>query len=122
MKKLSYPVIAAVAGVLLASAAPARAGGTSCCDNRVAASPKVQATLDERCNSHCAAPGETAAATTTRQTDFAASPKVQQMRTERAAAAAPEARPTGSDGIAASPRVRAQLNERPQSVEIAPLK
>ena len=31
-------------------------------------------------------------------------------------------RPTGSDGITASPRVRAQLDERPQSVQIAPLK
>jgi hypothetical protein len=31
-------------------------------------------------------------------------------------------RPTGSDGITASPKVRAQLDERPQSVQIAPLK
>jgi hypothetical protein len=31
-------------------------------------------------------------------------------------------RPTGSDGITASPKLRAQLDERRQAVELAPLK
>src|SRR5689334_21807788 len=89
MKKLSYPMMAAVAGILIASAAPARADGTdaccagSCCDDGIAASPKVRAMLNERCASGCVAPAHVAVTTTTRQTDVAASPKVQQMRNEK---------------------------------------
>jgi len=51
------------------------------------------------------------------------------MRSERAPAVvtytAPETagyQPTGSDGITASPKLRAQLNERSHTIEIAPLK
>jgi hypothetical protein len=85
--------------------------------------------LDERCKSRCATPAQATMTTTTRQTDVAASPRVQQMRSERtpatSAAVSTETagyRPTGSDGITASPRVRAQLDERRRAVEIAPLK
>lgn len=123
-------MIATVAGFLLASAGQATAGGTDpCCNDGIAASPKVRAALDERCKSHCAAQSHmTTTQTVTHQTDVAASPKVQQMRTERVASATvqsmetPGYRPTGSDGITASPKVRAQLDEHRQTVEIAPLK
>lgn len=84
--------------------------------------------LNERCNSRCAAPAQVTMTMTTRQTDVAASPKVQQMHAERASAPVVQAtetagyRATGADGISASPKVRAMLDERRQTVEIAPLK
>jgi hypothetical protein len=133
MKKLSLPMIAAVAGLLIASAGQAKAGGTdaccsgSHCGDGIAASPKVRATLDERCTS-CCTTSQAGKATTTRQTEVAASPKVQQMRAERGASATAQSaevagyKPTGADGITASPKARAQLDERRQTVEIAPLK
>src|SRR5207249_7985875 len=129
MKKLSYPLIAIAAGLLIAYPSQTKAGGTdSCCDDGIAASPKVRAMLDERCKSTCAAPSRVTVTTTTRQTDIAAPPKVQQMRAERTAGPVVQAtettgyKPTGADGITASPRARAQLDERRQTVEIAPLK
>ncbi len=135
MKKLTYPLIAAVAGILIASAGQARAGGTdaccadSCCDDGIAASPKVRATLNERCASRCVTPTHVAVKTTTSQTDTAASPRVQRMRSEKAAVPAAVLSTesagyssTGPDGITASPKVRAQLNERAPSTQIAPLK
>lgn len=130
MKKLSYPIIAAVAGLLIVSASPARAGGSSsCCDDGIAASPKVSAMLNERCKSQCAAPAQAIASTIKSSALVAASPKVQQMRSERPSAtviqAAPETagyRPTGWDGVTASPKVRAMLDEHSRAVEVAPLK
>jgi len=84
--------------------------------------------LNDRCKSRCAAPAQMTATTTVRQTDIAASPKVQAIRNERLPAPVVQStetagyRPTGSDGITASPKVRAQLDEHRQAVEIAPLK
>ena len=122
-------MIVAVAGLLIASAAPAKAGGTdSCCSDGIAASPKVRAALDEQCNNRCTPQQVTTTQTVIRHSDVAASPKVQQMRAERVVAPVVQTmetasyRPTGADGITASPKVRAQLDERRQTVEIAPLK
>ena len=123
-------MIVAVAGLLIASATQAKAGGTdSCCNEGIAASPKVRAMLDERCKSLCTAPAQvTTTQTFIRQTDVAASPKVQQMRAERVVGPVVHTtetagyHATGADGITASPKVRAQLDERRQAVEIAPLK
>jgi len=84
--------------------------------------------LNDRCKSRCVAPAQMTTTTTVRQTDIAASPKVQAMRNERMPAPVVQStetagyRPTGSDGITASPKVRAQLDEHRQAVEIAPLK
>ena len=130
MKKLSYSMIAAFTGVLIVFVAPAKAGDTdSCCNDGIAASPKVRVMLDERCRSRCVAPAQvTTTQTVTRRTDIAASPKVQQMLAERAAASTVQSTDTvgyrsmAADGIAASPKVRAMLDERRQTVEIAPLK
>jgi hypothetical protein len=73
--------------------------------------------------------GSATTTTITPQTAVAASPKVQQMRSESAstpgAQVAPETavyRATGPDGVTASPKVRAMLDEHKQTVEIAPLK
>lgn len=135
MKLPVYPIIAAVAGLLVISATPARAGGdssccsASCCSAGITASPKVRAMLDERCKSQCVSPAHLTVSTITQQAVVAGTPKVQQMRAERVPTtviqAAPETagyRPTGPDGITASPKVRAMLDERAQSVELAPLK
>jgi hypothetical protein len=130
MKNTRHFLIAAAALALFASAGQVKAGDTaSCCDDGIAASPKVRAMLDERCKSKCAAPAQVTMTTTKQHTTVAASPKVQQMRSERPRATviqvSPETagyRPTGADGITASPKVRAMLDERRQTVEIAPLK
>jgi len=130
MKNTPRFLIAGAVLALFASAGQARAGGTaSCCDDGIAASPKVRAMLDERKARCCAAQTQATYRTTTPQTDIAGSPKVQQMRSERTPAAVRQVttetagyRPAGADGIAASPKVRQQLDERRQTVEIAPLK
>src|SRR5258708_2175279 len=130
MKNTNRFLIAAATLALLASAGQAKAGGTaSCCDDGIAASPKVRAMLDERCNSRCADRTQASATSATPHTAVAASPKVQQMRGERTMAPVAQVTietagysPTGVDGITASPKVRAQLDERRQAVEIAPLK
>jgi hypothetical protein len=131
MKKLSYPIIAAVAGLLLASANQVRGGGpdccsSSCCHDGIVASPKVRAMLNEECLRKCAPPSSVTVTTT--DTAFGVSPKVQQARNDRVPAPATASnietagyKHTGSDGITASPKVRQSFNERP-IVEIAPLK
>jgi hypothetical protein len=130
MKKLSYPMIAAIAGLFIASAGSALAGGSDaccaagCCHDRTAASPKVNAMLNERCASKCT-PASQTASTITPNTAVAASPKAQQMRNENAQATVASPQAAGSvaaDGVAASPKVRATLDEHRQTVEIAPLK
>ena len=128
-------MIVIAAGLLIGSAGQARAGGSGCCNGScsndgIAASPKLRAMLDERCKSKCLTGTQVTSTTTiTRQTDVAASPKVQQMRAENRRAPVVQAtetagyQPTGADGITASPKLRAALNERPRpTVEIAPLK
>ncbi len=134
MKKPSYPVITAVAGLIIASLSPAWAGGSapccgvSCCYDGIAASPKTQATLGERCRNKCTAPAQVQVTTITPQAAVAASPKVQQMLGERTAASTVQStetagyQPTGSDGITASPKVRAMLNEHSVPIQIAPVK
>ena len=134
MFRLTLPTI--VAGVLVAFASHASAGGSdsccsrSCCDDGVTASPKVRAMLDERCMSRCVTPAAPIVNTTAvPQTYVAGTPKVQQMQRDRTPATMAVVstetagyRPTGSDGITASPKLRAQLDERRQVIELAPLK
>jgi len=135
MKTLTYPLIYAVAGLLVASAGKVNAGDSSsccsasCCNATVAASPKVRAMLDERCKNQCAPvePAVSASTTTTPHTALAASPKVLQMEKKpstgvQLASETAAYRPTGADGITTSPKIRAMLDERRQTVEIAPLK
>ena len=132
MKNLSYPMIVVVAGLLIASAGSAKAGGSdgccsgSSCKPSVAASPKLQATLEERCVSKCAAP-ETAASIATSQALANGSPRTQLQQQKSVATTGFDSptttfRTTGDDGVAASPKLRATLDERRQPVQIAPLK
>jgi|ERR1044071_8456492 hypothetical protein len=135
MKTRNCFVIAAGALALVVAAPQVKAGGNDgCCTSGcshmgVTASPRVQEMIEDRCKSQCVAPTQVTTFTITRQTEVAASPRVQQMRTERAAAQTGALttetagyRATGSDGITASPRLRSQLDERRQVIEIAPLK
>ena len=75
-----------------ADASAAVAG--ACCENNIVASPKVRQTLpaEPKC---CAAPSKDSLVSTTSKRN---------------------------DGIFASPKVRGQLNERPQQFQIAPVK
>src|SRR6266567_5724321 len=132
MKKINYPLIAAVAGLLIASAGQANAQYQAVGDDGIAASPKVRQMLNERKARTAVSAFPTQVTTYQGGTSdkVAASPKVQQMRKEQQAiAAAPRSTPnvagyraTGDDGITASPKVRAMLDERRQAVEVAPLK
>ncbi len=137
MKNINRFLVAAAALALFASTSQARADGSSaccstasCCNDGIAASPKVRAMLDERCRNKCApADQATVRSTVTTQTAIAASPKVQAMLdAQRTAPTQPTGpayagyRPVGDDGIAASPKLRQMLDERRQMVEIAPLK
>jgi hypothetical protein len=87
--------------------------------------------INERCESKCAsmAHGSVTTSTITPHTAVAASPKVQQMQSERASTTGVQVTPetagyraTGVDGITAPPKVRAMLDEQRQIVENAPLK
>ena len=121
-------LIAAAAITLFASAGQIQAQYQAVGDDGIAASPKVRQMLNER-KARATAPQEVTINRIVPQTTVAASPKVQQMLKERAPGTVPEVgpetagyRPTGSDGITASPKLRAMLDEREQTVQIAPLK
>src|SRR5258706_8650247 len=132
MTKMHYSITAAVAGLLIASASSAWAGGpgccsSACCSDGIAASPKVRAMLDERCRSKCATPAVAVAATAREDNTVAGSPKVRQMRADQHRTAAPDSgsqivgyRAVGDDGIAASPKVRATLDSQSRVIQIAP--
>jgi hypothetical protein len=131
MKMLTYPVIA-LAGLILASVGQAQAGDSgSCCSSScgkslTAASPRLQATLDERCISKCAAPAQESQ-TATSAALLNGSPRIQLQNQKPNVAQGIDAsvatfKSTGDDGITASPKLRSQLDERRQTVQIAPLK
>ena len=128
MKNSNRLLIAAAALALFASAGQSQAQYRAVGDDGIAASPKVRQMLNER-KARAAATQQVTINQIVPQTTIAASPKVQQMLKERAPATVPQVGPetagyraTGSDGITASPKVRAMLDEHKQTVEIAPLK
>jgi hypothetical protein len=123
-----YFIASSVIALTTVSAAWA---GTTPSDN-ITASPKVRAMLEEN-NAKYRAAQQTqqgsAQSTITSQAVLAGSPKAQQMRSEKAqvntvkdSTEVAGYKPTGSDGITASPKVRTMLDEQRQTVEIAPLK
>jgi hypothetical protein len=128
MKNPSRLLIAAAALALFASAGQVKAQSQAVGDDGIAASPKVRQMLNER-KARNAAPLQVTINLITSQATIAGSPKDQQMRNERMPALVPQTgggtvgyMPTGPDGITASPKVRQMLDERRQTVEIAPLK
>jgi hypothetical protein len=121
MKNMNRIFLLAATTIGLTLTFPALAGP------RIAASPKLQQMLDDR----AAVVSNTTAPTTSVKDccaaeNLAASPKVQQMLSSRpkccasVVETATVSRP--DDGIAASPKVRTQLNERSTEFQIAPLK
>jgi hypothetical protein len=128
MKNSNRLLIAAAALALFASAGQIKAQSQAVGDDGIAASPKVRQVLNER-KARAAAPQQVTINQIAPETTVAASPKVQQMLNERTRAAVPQVGPetasyraTGSDGITASPKVRAMLDEHRQTIEFAPLK
>lgn len=128
MKNANRLLIAAAALALFASAGQIKAQSQAVGDDGIAASPKVRQMLNER-KARAAAPQQVTINQIAPQATVAASPKVQQMLNERERAAVPQVgsetasyRATGSDGITASPKVRAMLDEHRQTIEFAPLK
>src|SRR6266581_4729443 len=112
MKNANRFLIAAAALALFASAGQIQAQSQAVGDDGIAASPKVRQMLNER-KASAAASQQVTINLIVPQTTFAASPKVQQMRKEQNTLA-PTPGPalqitgykaTGSDGIAASPKV-----------------
>lgn len=132
MKNRSLNFIAS--SVIALTTVSAAWAGTTASDN-IAASPKVRAMLAERNAKDWAAQQAqqaqqgSAQSTIISQAMLAGSPKARQMRSEipqlntvKESTEVVRYKPTGSDGITASPKVRAMLNEQRQTVEIAPLK
>src|SRR5262249_36822487 len=92
MKNSHRLLIAAAALTVIDAASQARAGGASCCsasccNGNSAASPKVRASLNERCVSTCSSTSQGGVSTTGYQAGIAASPKIQQMQNESTPAA-----------------------------------
>jgi hypothetical protein len=117
MKKMIRVVVAAaVAAVLGISSTMAMA------DDGIAASPKVRAQMNDRAKTSGAVDKDlrTAGLST------AASPKVvaerEALTKAGAGVAIASTTVSAKDGIAASPKVRQQLNDRAGAIEIAPIK
>ena len=129
MKNTSRFLVAAAALALFASAGQTKAQSQLSADDAIAASPKVRQMLQEQKARVMVAP-QVMVQQTAAQDNVAASPKVQQMRKEQVARAYSQPapvetagyKPTDSDGITASPKLRSMLIEHPQTIEIAPLK
>ena len=83
--------------------------------------------LDERCIGECAAPAQGSQTTTASAALLNGSPRTQSQNQKAYVAQSMDAplatfKATGDDGITASPKLRSQLDERRQTVQIAPLK
>jgi len=122
MKKVNRVLAAAAVAAVLGISSSVRAQNQLVGDDGIAASPRLRAQMNER-----------AKATGVVDKDFrvaplatGASPRVVAQREALTKAAGTAAVATtkanATDGIAASPRVRLQMNDRPTAVEIAPVK
>src|SRR6266850_7583068 len=120
MKTANRLLIMTAALAFFASAGQIQAGTKPCCDDGIAASPKVRQMLDERKAQCCAQPAAAVTTSTTRsRATIAASPRVQQMRNERAVVSTSPSidqtvgyRATRTDGTTASPKDRQTRDER----------
>jgi hypothetical protein len=134
MKNLNKVLFAAAIAATVSFANNASAQSKPTGDDRIAASPKVRAMLNERALATRITPPQPTIVITYQAAGpdgLAASPKVRQMRADRMVVvsqtpatevASVTYRPAAADGIAASPRLRQQLNERSTRIMIAPLK
>ncbi len=131
MKKINQILFGAAMATSLTLAANANAQFKVNESDGIAASPKVRQMLNERKASKAATEVSRSVSTVSSfAMGPATSPKAQQMRNEQkstAAASEPAkaiagSQPVGKDGIAASPRLRQQLDERGATLMIAPVK
>lgn len=139
MRILSQILFAAVIASGMGLAGSAHAQTKVIATDGIAASPKVRQMLNERRASSAglaAARDRSAASVTPRHHEtgkgyaIAASPKVRQAFSEKAGSAGARSmevagtgyRPTGADGITASPKLRQQLDERSTLIMVAPVK
>ena len=123
MKTLNRILLAAATAASFALVSQALA------DDSIAASPKARQMLNDRNAAAIAAAAVPAVASyqlTTPGANATASPKVRQMFADQAKSTVASTGETlvsrSTDGIAASPKVRSQINERPIAFEVAPLK
>ena len=102
-------------------------------DDGIAASPKVRQMLNERAAAARVQPANPTVAVTYRNpaVGVTAPPKTLQMLAERKVVvngalstevATTGYRPTGNDGVTASPKLRQQLDERGPTLMVAPIK
>jgi hypothetical protein len=126
MKAMNRILFLAVTTAGLAFTASALADGPA-----IAASPRVRQMLDDRAAQTLVAVGSTRAVSAKEccaSENLAASPKVQQMLSAQpkccavSATSDPSTVSRPDDGIAASPKLRQQLNERSTEFQIAPIK
>jgi hypothetical protein len=131
MKKMNRILIAAAAAFALGSFSQAVAQSQMSGPNGLAASPKVRQVLSERPVQDLVAASKPARynGTLAQAGNLAASPKVQSLARENAksgvaghAAVVVASTAGNADGIAASPKLREQMNERLMQFQIAPLK
>ena len=131
MKNSHRFLIVAAALALFVSANQTNAQSQPTSGDSIAASPKLRQMLDAQ-KARAAAPvftPQVRAQSAISQVNVAVSPKDQEFRKEQMTRVAAPLwvgtagyKATGADGITASPKARAMLDERRQSVEIAPLK
>jgi hypothetical protein len=121
MKTLNRVLIAAAVAAVLGVSSSVRAQSQMVGNDAIAASPKLRAQMNERAKISGVVDKDIRVA----PLSTAASPKVVAERealTKPAGAAVAPTKAKATDGIAASPRLRQQMNERPEAVEIAPVK
>src|SRR6266446_4602202 len=122
MKTLNRILLAAATAASFALVSQALA------DDSIAASPKARQMMNDRNAAAIAATAVTTGASyevSTPGANATASPKGHQMFADQAKstlASSGDTLVSRADGIAASPNVRAQLNDRPVVFEVAPLK
>jgi hypothetical protein len=133
MRNLNKVLFAAAVAATVGLATNASAQYKPVGDDGIAASPKVRQMLDERAASHRVAPVTHAAGVPYRNPadGVTAPPKVlhilasQKVVLDRGSSKEPALagyRPVGNDGIAASPKLRQQLDESSPRIMIAPVK
>ncbi len=112
-----------------ATAATLTLASSALADDSIVASPKVRQALNDRSLRAGPAQASTAVAGACCENKMVASPKVVQNQPAESKCCAGSSKDTlasttakPNDGIFASPKVRAQLNESPQQFRIAPIK
>jgi hypothetical protein len=133
MKNLNKVLLAAAVAATVGLATNASAQYKAVGNDGIAASPKLRQMLDERAASHHVAPQTHTVGVRYRSpaAGVTASPKVlhildsQKVVLDGGASkdtALAGYRPVGADGIAASPKLRSQLDERSPRFAVAPVK